>query len=139
MRRWILLPFLALLVFAGAADARSKRDKTLDSTLEEYAATLRWGNFEAGIAYIDPDVLKERPIASIDIERYRQVRVSYYHPQPPVPVGKEEVRVIAEIGIINEHSQSERVVIDRQLWRWDAKAKRWWLMSGLPDITRKDR
>ncbi|HVJ61944.1 MAG TPA: hypothetical protein VM555_04450 [Tahibacter sp.] len=138
MRRWIFLPLLALALFAGTAVA-GKREKMLDSTLAEYAATLRWGNFEAGMAYIDPALIAERPVSSLELERYRQVRVSYYHPQDPVPVGKEQVRVVAEIGVVNEHSQSERVVIDRQLWRWDAKAKRWWLMSGLPDITRKDR
>lgn len=138
MRRWIVVPLLALVLFAGTAVA-GKREKVLDSTLAEYAATLRWGNFEAGMAYIDPAVLAERPVSSLDLERYRQVRVSYYHPSDPVAVGKEQMRVVAEIGVINEHSQAERVVIDRQLWRWDAKGKRWWLMSGLPDITRKDR
>ena len=136
MRRWILLPLVVLALVAGPAVA-AKRDRMLEATLTEYAATLRWGNFEAGMAYIDPAVLAERPISSLDLERYRQVRVSYYHPSEPMPVDKESIRIVAEIGIINAHSQSERVVYDRQLWRWDAKAKRWWLMTGLPDITRK--
>lgn len=138
MRRWIL-PLLALLLIAGGAEARSKRDKLLDSTLAEYAATLRWGTIEAGASFIDPAVLEKRPLTSLELERFRQVRVSYYHAQDPVPLGKDEMRQVVEIGIINEHSQAERVVIDRQVWRWDAEAKRWWLTSGLPDITRRDR
>ena len=28
----------------------------------------------------------------------------------------------------------ERIITDRQKWRWDAVAKRWWLVSGLPDL-----
>jgi hypothetical protein len=26
-------------------------------------------------------------------------------------------------------------VFDHQTWHWDAKAKHWWLETGLPDIT----
>lgn len=138
MRRWLLPLLLSLLALAGQAEARSKRDKLLDAALAEYAATLRWGNFEGGASSIDPAVLEAKPLSSLDIERYRQVRVSYYHAQDPVAISKTEVRQVVEIGIINAHSQSERVVIDRQVWRYDEKAKRWWLMSGLPDITRKE-
>ena len=66
------------------------------------------------------------------------MRVSYYRQQTPVTVNETEIQVLAEIGIINEHSQAERVVYDRQTWRWDEKAKRWWLVSGLPTITAKN-
>ncbi|MBL8298329.1 MAG: hypothetical protein JNN30_08285 [Rhodanobacteraceae bacterium] len=135
MRRWLLLPLLLLCLLAGTAQARSKKDKMMDQILLDYAATLRWNGFEQGIAFIDPEVRATRPISSIDLNRYRQVRVSYYRPQSPVQVSKTEIQVLAEIGIINNHNQSERSIIDRQTWRWDEKQKRWWLMSGLPTIT----
>ena len=138
MRRWILIPLLLLCLLAGTAEARSKKDKMMDQVLLDYAATLRWGGFEQGIAFIDPAVREARPIASVDLNRYRQVRVSYYRQQSPVMVSKTEIQVLAEIGIINNHSQSERSVIDRQTWRWDEKLKRWWLMTGLPVITTRD-
>lgn len=138
MRRWLLLPLLLLCLLAGTAEARSKKDKAMDQVLMDYAATLRWGGFEQGIAFIDPAIRAERPISSVDLNRYRQVRVSYYHQQSPVLVSKTEIQVLAEIGIINNHNQNERSVIDRQIWRWDEKQKRWWLMSGLPVITQAD-
>lgn len=137
MRRWLLLPLLLLCLAFGTAEARSKKDKAMDQVLLDYAATLRWGGFEHAIAFIDPTVREARPISSIDLNRYRQVRVSYYHQQSPVQVSKTEIQVLAEIGIINNHNQSERSVIDRQTWRWDEKQKRWWLVSGLPSITGK--
>ncbi len=95
IRRWIFLPLLALRCCRHGRGGR-KREKMLDSTLAEYAATLRWGNFEAGMAYIDPALIAERPVSSLELERYRQVRVSCHHPQDPVPVGKEQVRVVAK-------------------------------------------
>jgi hypothetical protein len=40
-----------------------------------------------------------------------------------------------EIKLINRHTQAERSILDRQHWRFDAARQRWWLTSGLPDIT----
>lgn len=138
MRRWLWLPLLLLVLFAGTAEARSRKDKAMDQILLDYGATLRWGGFEQAVSFIDPEVRAARPIPTIDMNRYRQVRVSYYRQQTPVTVNETEIQVLAEIGIINEHSQAERVVYDRQTWRWDEKAKRWWLVSGLPTITAKN-
>ena len=33
------------------------------------------------------------------------------------------------------HAFTETVILDRQHWRYDAETKRWWLVSGLPDLT----
>jgi len=37
--------------------------------------------------------------------------------------------------LIVKASQRVYSVVDHQTWRWDAKAKHWWLESGLPDIS----
>ena len=50
-----------------------------------------------------------------------------------------EIAQVVEIGVVNEHTQTERAVVDRQRWRWDKQAKRWWLMTGLPAIARGPR
>lgn len=135
MRRWLLLLSLLCLLGLGTAEARSRKDKAMDQVLMDYAATLRWGGFEQGLSFVDPAVREAQPMSSLDLNRYRQVRVSYYRQQSPVTVSKTEILVLAEIGIINNHSQSERTVLDRQTWRWDEEQKRWWLMTGLPAIT----
>lgn len=125
---------LALGLLAGCATPKSKGD-TLDATLETYAATLRWGNVEDAAAFVDPETLKAHPFTDLDRERYRQVRISGYNAQSPRPLGDNEVGVAAEIVLTNNNTQSVRSVLDRQRWRYDEKAKRWWLVSGLPDIT----
>jgi hypothetical protein len=135
MRRLLIVSVVLLLVLAGCGTMQNKRDKTLVSTLDSYSAQVRWGGFEQGVGFLDPEWLKANPIPPLQLERYRQVRVSYYHEKGAPVIGTDEISQIVEIGVINEHSQSERVILDRQRWRWDEKAQRWWLMSGLPDIT----
>ena len=110
-------------------------EKLLESTLENYAATIRWGNFEDAVGYVDPETLKAHPLTALDLARYRQVRVTAYTEQPFKPAGDLQVRQVVEIGVVNNNTQVMRSFIDRQLWRYDAKAKRWYLVTGLPDIT----
>lgn len=131
----IVAVLLALCLLAGCATQKSKRD-LLEATLESYAATIRWGNFEDAAAFVDPQTLKVHPLTSLDLERYRQVRISGYNAQPPRPAGDNEVALTAEVVLTNNNTQSVRSVLDHQRWRYDEKSRHWWLVSGLPDITR---
>jgi hypothetical protein len=56
--------------------------------------------------------------------------------QPAAPVSETEVRQTVEIGLVNINTQAARSVVDNQIWRYDEVQKRWWLTTGLPDITR---
>jgi len=42
-----------------------------------------------------------------------------------------------ELRLVNRHTQVERTLLDRQRWRFDPIAKRWWQESGLPDLDAK--
>ena len=132
----IVALLISLCLLAGCAVPNKKGDQ-LTSTLESYASTIRWGNFEDAVAFIDPAVLKEHPLTAIDLQRYHQVRVSGYSEQPTRPLGNDEVGQAVEIVLVNNNTQSVRSLIDRQRWRYDEKAKHWWLMTGLPDITQR--
>ena len=133
MRR-ILIVVAAVVLLAGCATAQRK--DALTSTLNTYAATLRWGSFQSALKFVDPKVLQMNPPTSLDMARYQQVRVSDYDEGAgPSVVAENEVQQVVQLHLINIHTQSERTVIDRQTWRYDAEKKRWWLTSGLPDIT----
>jgi hypothetical protein len=137
MRRYALVP-IALLIASSTAFA-GKAEKMLAPTLSSYGSTLRWGSFEQAASFVDPEYLKAHPLSNLDLQRYAQVRVSFYHDDsPPQSISPTDIMQLVEIGIVNEHTQSERTIVDRQHWHWDAKAKKWWLVSGLPDITHKD-
>ncbi|HEY8585834.1 MAG TPA: hypothetical protein VIL60_03795 [Rhodanobacter sp.] len=136
MRRTLSLLVVVLAAMLLAGCATKTRSDALMTTLKAYGSTLRWGDFQSAAQFIDPAVRAAHPLTSLQLARYQQVRVSEYDDGPgPVPVGDFEVRQTAQISLINIHTQSERSIVDQQTWRYDENAKRWWLISGLPDIT----
>jgi len=130
-------PLFALLLtlLAGCAAVSKNEQNLLEDTLDTYSSVIRWSNFEEAVTFVDPATLKAHPVSKLDLERLNQVRVTSYNAQPARNTGEHEVRQVVEIGLVNVNTQSARSVIDRQTWRFDDKEKRWWLVSGLPDIT----
>jgi hypothetical protein len=132
------LSLIACLALLGACASVTKNEQTLlDETLESYASVIRWGNVKEAISFVDPKTLQEHPVTELDLQRFAQVRVVSYDAQPPRHVGEHDVRQAVEIGLVNNNTQAARAVVDTQLWRYDTAAKRWWLVSGLPDITNR--
>jgi hypothetical protein len=131
-----LVALSALLAACATTQLRSKETRLTD-TLKAYAATIRWGDVQQAQSFLDPKVLAEHPPTSLELARFKQVQITGYDEQPAVPAGENEVRQTVEIGLVNVNSQAARSVVDRQVWRYDETAKHWWLMSGLPDITRQ--
>lgn len=135
MRR-ILSILVALCVLLLAGCATKTRSDALTTTLKAYGSTLRWGDFRSAVQFIDPAVREAHPLTPLQLARYQQVRVSEYDDGAgPVPSGDFDVQQTVLINLVNIHTQSERSVVDHQRWHYDEKAKRWWLTSGLPDIT----
>ncbi|MEP7043874.1 MAG: hypothetical protein ABI843_12485 [Dokdonella sp.] len=137
MRRYLMVGLAAVLLAACATDKMRSKQWVLEDTLKSYAGTIRWGDVERAQAFIDPKVLAEHPPTPLVLARFKQVRITAYDEQPAVPVGENEVRQDVEIGLVNINSQSARSVIDHQVWHYDEAQKRWWLTTGLPDITRQ--
>ncbi len=131
-----LPPLVVASLVAGCGGmATHSENQALQVTLVAYANAVRWRGFDEALKYVDPQTLKAHPLTPLDLERYRQVRVASYTEQPVVPLGKHEVQQTVEIGIVNVHTQTERTIVDRQIWRYDEASKHWHLVSGLPDIT----
>lgn len=131
----LLIAVASATLASCATDKMRSKETVLTDTLRSYAATLRWGSVENAQAFIDPKVLAERPPTALELARFRQVQITGYNEQPAIPVGENEVQQVVEIGLVNVNTQAARSVIDRQTWRYDEAGKRWWLMTGLPDIT----
>jgi hypothetical protein len=129
---------LGLLLCACATEKMRSRQTILDETLLRYASTIRWGDVSQAQTFIDPKVLAEHPPTSLELARFKQVQVTGYNEQPAVPVGDSEVRQTVQISLVNIATQGARTVIDNQVWRYDAQNKHWWLISGIPDISRKE-
>jgi hypothetical protein len=134
MKRSIPLLLIVLCAGCGSVGEHSKNE-SLQTTLLAYANVIRWGEIEEAVKYVDPQTLKDHPLTSIDMERYKQVRVASYNEQPPVPAGSGEILQVVKIDLININTQTERTIVDKQIWRYDEKSKHWHVVSGLPDIT----
>jgi hypothetical protein len=137
MRTIVLSCSLALLAACTAITSQSE-SRALQLTLNAYANAIRWGDINQAIPFVDPETLKKHPVTDLDIQRYKQVHFAAYTEQPIVPVGPHEVRQVVQISLVNINTQVERSIVDNQLWRYNEKDKRWRIVSGLPDITRKD-
>ena len=128
------LALLCLLALAACATVANQRNK-YDQAVYAWSGFIRWGDFEAAMNLIDPEVRKEIQLTPLQLERYRQVQISTYRDVGATVDmdGGKSVRDI-EIGVINRHTMAERTVRYRETWRWDADAKAWWITSALPDF-----
>ena len=137
-RRIVIAALLSVVVAACSMDKIKSKETILEDTLQTYAATIRWGDMTKALVFVDPKYREAHPLSELDMQRYRQVQVTAYEDEPATPVSATEVTQTVEIGLVNVHSQAARSIVDHQVWKYDEKEKRWWLMTGLPDISRHD-
>ena len=130
---WTLL---VLIVVAGAGCATTKKGeiKLLESTLRAHGSTMRWGQIDQALAYMDPKFLEKHKPTELELERWRQVRVAGYREQPFVLTDETHAVQVVEVEVINNHTQAVRSVVDRQEWRFDEENERWLLTTGLPKL-----
>lgn len=133
MRR-IVIAGCVLLLLAGCGTLPSK-DKFRDQTLNGYAAALRWSGFKDAWSFVDPAVRAAHPLTPQQMALYNTVRVAEYNASGPTAAGPDTIEQTAQIGLIVKTNQRVYSVVDHQTWHWDAAAKKWWLETGLPDIT----
>jgi len=137
MRR-VLLPLVTVSLLALGGCATDQRKDQLTTTLDAYASTVRWGDFNQAQQFIDPKVREAHPVSSLDMARYQQYKVSGYdEDNGPIPNGQFEVHQTVKINLVNVNTQAERTVVDHQTWRFDETSKHWYLESGLPDISQQ--
>lgn len=123
------------LACGTAMAAHGKADRLLDDTLYNYSGAIRWSDFDRAYDdYMDPAERAAHPLTDLDRARYKQVEVTQYAVKASVDADTTTDRDV-EIHLVNRHTQVERVVKYHEHWRYDAKGKRWWLTTGLPDIT----
>ena len=55
MRLLLRLPAMLCLLLLAACATQREQDKLLDATLDQYAATIRWGNVDDALSFLAPD------------------------------------------------------------------------------------
>ena len=130
----LLLPLMCAIAVTACATSAGSRDK-LTSALYTYQSTIRWGDLARAMDFVDPTLRVEQQPTTLQQKRMQQLQVVGYYVQGSEQVAADEVRQVVEIRVVNKHSQVERSVIDRQVWKWSRKDDAWWLTSGLPDFS----
>ena len=129
----ILAPLLALFLVTACGSMGAQRNPR-DQALYSYTSAVRWSDFDAALSFVDPETRRLKPMTELEIERYKQVQVAGYEVKSASEPGEGLYEQVVELRLVNRNTQVERVMTDRQRWRWDPEAKRWWLVSGLPDL-----
>lgn len=130
------LALLAMFMLAGCTTP--KKDKSLDETLSQYEAMVRWSEWDGAVGFVAPEYLEKHPITRLDVDRLRLFRVTSYTVRSSTPFdGGTGLMQVVELRMYNKNRAVEQTVMDQQEWRWDEIGERWMLHSGLPDVTRR--
>lgn len=120
---------LVLLGGAVAACASTAREQELTLTVRSYQNAVRWGSVAGAYEFLKPD--PSNPVELPD--GLEQIRVTGYEQVSSItPAGENRYTVTAQIRYVHLDRQVERVIMDRQYWEYDAKAKRWWRTNPIP-------
>ena len=128
-----LLALLLALPAAAQALSRGQRNQ-LQQMQDNYAAAIRWGEFEQAWQLVDPDYRQAHPLSDLELQRYAQVQVSGYRDVGSSSDADGHVVRTIDLRGINRLTMAERSLRYQERWRWDAEAKRWWVADGLPDL-----
>jgi hypothetical protein len=127
---------LSLLFLCGGHDAfaagKRNQAKQRDIYLMKYASAIRWTEFEMAWGYLAPEYREENPLTELEKERFKQIQITGYEVKSMDVMPDGTVEQVVEIRLVNRNTQAERTFMDIQIWRYDLKAKRWWLTTGLP-------
>jgi hypothetical protein len=130
----ILALALVLLPAPIAAKSTWRSEKALQENLRDYGLAVRWNDFEAAAEALDPTLVQGERFSEQQEEYYKVFQISGYQLKSSAMLDPLTYSQRVELRIIDRDTQTERIKTDRQNWRYDAQAKRWWLTSGLPKL-----
>jgi hypothetical protein len=130
--------FILLIATLLVGCPKTKEEKGLSETLEQYEVIVRWAQWDAALDFISLEYQEEHPITRLDMDRLRLFRVTQYIIRSAMPFdeGNGMIQVV-EIRMFNKNQARERSIIDEQTWKFNPDTERWQLHSGLPDPTQK--
>lgn len=134
---WICLLGFSIAVLPATATAQKvkiKQPRLLEETQLEYSKAIRWNDFVAASALLEPSYREEHPITDAEFSRYEQIQVTAFEDFDSRILPDGSVERSVRIDLINRNTLSQRTIRFTERWRYDAKVKRWWLISGLPDF-----
>jgi hypothetical protein len=132
MTKYILSIFILIVTGCATLNEREML-KSLEAVTDKYENSIRWGNYEQADSFIKKSEGSENDTP--DFAGLKKIKVSLYKVLNR-DVEKEELRAmqLVEISYYHIDYMIEKVLIDKQLWEYDAPEKKWHLKSGFPDF-----
>ena len=124
-----LLASLMLLLSACQSVSHPKVDM-----ISEYGNAVRWSDWDLAWQFIDPATRKSLVLPGDQQDRLHDIKVTGYQVRTSEPQEDGTLMQIVEIHYIDQNTQVERSVRDRQIWRTDDKGEHWWLTTGMPEF-----
>lgn len=138
MKSFRTLFMLAMLATLLSACIPPKKERDLDTRLQQYESIIRWSQWDGAAGFLSQEYLEENPVTNLDMERLRLFRVTNYTIRSAAPMNDgDEFSQVVEIRMFNRNMGVEKVVIDQQLWRYYEESDIWMLESGLPNVLQR--
>jgi hypothetical protein len=134
----IFSTFILVLLLVVSGSSAAKVSRKAGEIFDDYDNALRWGEIQKALAFVDPVALKEHPLTELELKRFDTVQFTRVTKKDSVVNPDGSMDRVMEIGVVGRYTQRERTIVDHQHWRYDSKGKRYWLVSGLPDIMATD-
>ena len=128
--RKTLVPLLAgLLLLLSACGSVSKPKVDM---VAEYGNSVRWSDWDMAWQIIDPATRKSLVLPGEEQDRLKDIKVTGYTVRSSEPQPDGTIVQVVEIHYVDQATQVERTMRDRQVWRTDDNGAHWWLTTGLP-------
>lgn len=134
-----VIPVVLLFALLVACGGVGSRQDLRDITLSTYASAIRWGHIDDALGMVEPDYALAHPMSALARARFDQVEFTGYQVTGSQMLSDTELVRMVEIRMVNRHTLVERILQEREHWRWDEAAGRWWLTTGLPDLRSSQR
>lgn len=123
--------WLLLALFLVGCATSSDRQFSLNQTLLGYEKAYRWGEFGSLLSFRKNSDEKDMDI----IRRYDDLRISGYQAKRSLPSDdNRQLLVDVEISYFQTNDNRIKTVLDKQRWEYDDDAKRWYIISPLPNM-----
>ena len=123
---------LALLLLSGCKTLEQReRSKILTGTLHKYETTIRWSYLRRAYGFMKPEAAGKAKIPP----GLENIKVTSYEVlDPATPVGENGITQVVLIQYVEKDRQQQKNLMDSQLWEFDEDARRWFLISGVPQF-----
>ena len=131
MRKYLAAPLAALMLLLAAC-ASATHPKV--DMVAEYGNSVRWSDWDMAWQIVDPATRKSLVLPGEEQDRLKDIKVTGYQVRSSEPQEDGTLVQVVEIHYVDQATQVERTMRDRQVWRTDDKGEHWWLTTGLPEF-----